>query len=75
MPAGYKAGALPENLHIVHPKFTIDVTYAVKDNKICYRKKITILNTYLQKSDFLEWNKAIASLSKKYLEQITLVKL
>ncbi|SEW35406.1 Transglutaminase-like enzyme, putative cysteine protease [Chitinophaga sp. YR573] len=75
MPAGYKAGALPENLHIVHPKFTIDITYAVKDNKIYYRKKITILNTYLQRSDFLEWNKAIASLSKKYLEQITLVKL
>jgi transglutaminase-like putative cysteine protease len=75
LPAGYKAGTLPENLHIVHPKFTFDITYAVKGNKICYRKKLTILNTYLQKSDFLEWNKAIASLSKKYLEQITLVKL
>ncbi|SFD64729.1 Transglutaminase-like superfamily protein [Chitinophaga sp. CF118] len=74
MPAGYKAATLPENLHIVNPKFTFDVTYAVKDNKICYRKKLTIINTYLQKSDFLEWNKAIASLSKKYLEQITLVK-
>jgi len=75
IPAGYKASSLPENLHIVNPKFTFDITYTVKDNKICYRKKLTIINTYLQRSDFLEWNKAIASLSKKYLEQITLVKL
>lgn len=74
LPAGYKASVLPENLHIAHPKFTFDISYTLKGNKISYRKKLTIINTYLQRADFLEWNKAIASLSKKYLEQITLVK-
>lgn len=74
LPPGYKAANLPEDLHIKHPKFAFDITYTVKDNRICYRKKLTIINTYLQRTDFIEWNTAIASLSKKYLEQITLVK-
>lgn len=75
IPAGYKMTSLPEDLHISTPNFKFDITYKATANKITYRKQIQINNTYLQKTAFGDWNKAVAALSKKYLEQITLTQL
>lgn len=72
IPASYKTVTLPEDLHITTPNFSFDITYKTTGNKISYRKQIKINNTYLAKASFTEWNKAVAALSKKYLEQITL---
>jgi hypothetical protein len=71
IPNGYKILALPEDLHITSPNFSFDITYKTAGNKISYRKQLKINNTYLKKARFGEWNNAIAALSKKYLEQIT----
>jgi hypothetical protein len=72
IPNGYKTTSLPEDLHIASPNFTFDIIYKASGNKISYRKQLKILNTYLPKSAFSDWNKAVMALSKKYLDQITL---
>jgi hypothetical protein len=71
IPNGYKILTLPEDLHITSSNFSFDVTYKTAGNKISYRKQLKINNTYLSKASFGEWNNAVAALSKKYLEQIT----
>lgn len=72
IPTGYKMTSLPEDLHIATPHYKFDITYKAAGNSIIYRKQLQINDTYLPKAAFGDWNKAIAALTKKYLEQITL---
>lgn len=74
IPPGYKVSSLPENFECKNPGFHFTINYKVEGNIIKYRKELRILNTMLHKSSFGDWNKAVKSLSEKYLEQIILVK-
>ena len=74
IPAGYKIPHLPRDLEYRHPNFDFTISYKVTGNTIQYRKQLKVLNTLLKKESFAEWNKAVAALSEKYLDQIILVK-
>jgi hypothetical protein len=74
IPAGYKIPHLPRDMEYRHPNFHFTISYKVTGNTIQYRKQLKVLNTLLKKEAFAEWNKAVAALSEKYLDQIILVK-
>jgi hypothetical protein len=74
IPEGYKLSSLPADLEIKTPDFYFSISYKTMNNSIYYKKQIRIANVFLKKNNFSGWNKAIAQLSSKYTEQITLTK-
>ncbi|PSL48964.1 transglutaminase superfamily protein [Chitinophaga niastensis] len=74
VPAGYKVGALPEDLKIDRPDYAFNITYKLNSGKIAYHKELIIKNAWLAKAGFCQWNTDIQALDKAYLQQITLSK-
>lgn len=72
IPDGYQVISLPKNLHIDNNNYRIDVAYHTIGNKIRYRKEIEIMDIWLKKENFTQWNNDINSLKKNYMEQIIL---
>lgn len=75
IPQGYKVTGLPSGLTIKNDNLLFTISYMQKDNKIIYRKEITMVDPWLKKSNFKEWNNHISAIIKAYMEQITLKKL
>ncbi|HEY6505097.1 MAG TPA: transglutaminase domain-containing protein [Chitinophagaceae bacterium] len=74
IPAGYKINTLPKDFEYMHADFYFSITCKMNGNTLQYRKQLKILNTLLKKEAFGDWNKAVAGLSEKYLDQLTLIK-
>lgn len=74
IPSGYKVTHLPPPLNIEKEDYIFQTEYKQEGDKITYKKRITILSTYLPKARFAEWNKDISLLKKSYMEQIILTK-
>lgn len=75
IPSGYKVTELPSGLTIKNNNLLFTVSYIQKDNKIIYRKEITMVDPWVKKSCFKEWNDHISAIRKAHMEQITLKKL
>lgn len=75
IPQGYKVTGLPAGQIFGNNNLLFTVSYTQKDNKILYRKEITITDPWIKKSQFKEWNDQISAIRKTYMEQITLKKL
>jgi len=75
IPAGYTVTRLPEPLNVNTTDYAINVSYEQKGNAILYKKHFLIKNGTIKKSDFTNWNAAIAGLKNLYNETITLTKL
>lgn len=74
IPSGYKVSTLPSDFEFKHPDFSFSIRFTIDNNVIHYKKQLEVYNTYLKKSVFSEWNKAVDQLSSKYLDQIILSK-
>jgi transglutaminase-like putative cysteine protease len=74
IPAGYTVNRLPEPLSVSTDGYSINVSYEQKGNSILYKKHFLIKNGTIRKSDFTNWNAAIAGLKNLYNETITLTK-
>ncbi|WP_321436174.1 transglutaminase domain-containing protein [uncultured Bacteroides sp.] len=75
IPQGYKVTGLPSGQTFKNSNLLFTVSYTQKDNKIIYRKEITLFDPWIKKSHFKEWNDQISAIRKVYMEQITLKKL
>lgn len=74
IPSGYKVSHLPEPLNIVKDDCVFKTEYKQTEDKVIYRKVITIRADFLPKERFKEWNSDISKLKKAYMEQLVLIK-
>ncbi|MCR6637613.1 MAG: hypothetical protein NVV82_01060 [Sporocytophaga sp.] len=63
---------LPEELQIDHEEFSVHAFYVKEQNKILYKKRISIENGIVSKDSFIQWNEAIRKLTQHYNSQIIL---
>jgi Transglutaminase-like superfamily len=74
IPAGYKIALLPNALDINRPEYFFNLSYKITGNQLQYKKEIAFKQSIIPVKLFKQWNEDINSLSKFYLEQITLSK-
>jgi hypothetical protein len=72
IPDGYKVISVPEKLNIENNNYIINTVYSVENDRIKYRKEITIKDVWLKKEHFAQWNADLNSLKRNYSEQIIL---
>jgi hypothetical protein len=63
---------LPEKLQIDHEEFSVHAFYVKEQNRILYKKRISIEKGIVSKDSFIEWNEAIRKLTQHYNSQIIL---
>lgn len=63
---------LPEKLQIDHNEFSVHAVYVKEQNRIIYKKRISIENGIISKDSFIQWNEAIRKLTEHYDSQIIL---
>ena len=74
IPEGYKVIYLPAELQIENANCKISSTYSIENDRIKYRKEITIKDVWVKKEDFAQWNSDLYLLKSNYSEQIILQK-
>lgn len=75
IPAGYKVDYIPADVLRKNANFSFDISFEKKEDKIIYKKIISIPNGIVRTEDFKEWNSSIKELKKVYNDQIVLIKL
>lgn len=63
---------LPERLQIDQKEFSVHAFYVKEQNRILYKKQISIENGIISKDSFILWNEAIRKLTEHYDSQIIL---
>jgi transglutaminase-like putative cysteine protease len=74
IPGDYETVSLPQPLEIVNDNYRINIRYDQAEEKILYRKEISIVNPVLKKKEFNAWNTDMNALKKARLQQIILTK-
>ncbi len=72
VPAGTIVTALPENLLIKQPGYSLTASYTQSAGKILYKREIILKNSELQPENFTQWNKDITQLADFYNQQIVI---
>ena len=74
IPEDFKVVSVPNELNIENDNYKIISIYSIENDRIKYRKEITIKDVWLKKEHFAQWNADLAVLKRNYSEQIILQK-
>jgi len=74
VPEGYKCSQLPAAAKWQHPLADISISYKQQNDKVIYKKEITVKQVRLEKEQFASWNKMITALLEQYKEQLVFSK-
>lgn len=74
IPTGYTADYIPKNLQLSNDVIDYSITYKKGTGEISATQQLVMKKLYIQPSDFIAWNKAIATIAPAYKEQVVLKK-
>jgi len=74
IPEGFKVVSVPNELNIENDNYKIISIYSIENDRIKYRKEMTIKDIWLKKEQFVQWNADLSLLKRNYSEQIILQK-
>jgi hypothetical protein len=74
LPAGYKVTKLPESIAVKENNYEVNLSYAVENNVIIYKKSFLFKNAVLKASDFEQWRAVNKRVAESYNTQIILTK-
>lgn len=73
LPAGYKVVSVPGTINEKYPDYEVTGSYSVKDNKITFKKVLSLNSGRIRKSDFENW-KAFTKKLKDFNSSMILIK-
>lgn len=74
IPDGYTMDYVPKNTSVSNDLFRFTISYSVTDKNITATQQLVFNKLYIQPQEFAEWNRAIASITPAYKEQVVLKK-
>lgn len=74
IPSGYKVSQLPKNIEVSDENYNLNVSFAIENETLIYKKLFQITNAKIETKNFEQWNAFITQLNALYKEQIILVK-
>jgi hypothetical protein len=74
IPEGYVADYIPKNVSVSNDVINFSIEYKQHSNEIIATQKLVMKKLYIQPQDFANWNKAVATVSPAYKEQVVLKK-
>lgn len=73
IPAGHKVSYLPASVKLGNEKYSTDISYEVKGDRIIMRKTFTLNTLLIKTGEFDEWNKYIKNLVSNANESVVLI--